>query len=487
MVGAMLLLLVAVWRTESPAHDRFVGGLSLLLCTAAAGAVIWMVLSGATAGPGLIAVDRFRWATDLLILLATSIAIALSMDENRREGIALGEGYVMVLLAASGMMVLAAARDLMLVFLGIELMSIAVYVLAGLNRRSPRAAEASLKYFLMGAFATGFLLYGMALVYGAAGSTRFAAIASTIARAPGPSAMMLIGIGLLIVGFGFKVAAVPFHMWTPDVYDGAPTPFTAFMAAGVKVAAFASLMRLWSESFLNARGFWIPVFWWLAAVTMVVGNLIALQQKSVKRMLAYSSIAHAGYLLVAVTAGSRDAMSAMLFYMVAYSLATMGAFAVVVAVSGRGERGQRIEDLAGLWQQRPWLAAAMAVFMLSLLGFPLAGGMGFWGKWYVIKAAVTNVVPLTSLAVVLVLTSVVSAGYYLNVVVTMYMKPRASDAPALPPTPRFTAAVIGLAMAALLYFGVSPGLFVTLARHAMDTPPALRLPDARAAAPAAPR
>jgi NADH-quinone oxidoreductase subunit N len=234
-----------------------------------------------------------------------------------------------------------------------------------------------------------------------------------------------------------------------------------------------------------ARGFWIPVFWWLAAVTMVVGNLIALQQKSVKRMLAYSSIAHAGYLLVAVTASSHDAMSAMLFYMVAYSLATMGAFAVVVAVSGRGERGQRIDDLAGLWQERPWLATAMALFMLSLLGFPLAGGMGFWGKWYLLKAAVSNAVPLTSLAVVLVLTSVVSAGYYLNVVVTMYMKPRAADAPALPATPRLTALVIGLAAAGLIYFGVQPGLLVRWARDAMDTPSTLRPPavNVTAAAP----
>lgn len=478
MGGAMLLLLVAVWRRESTENDRFVGGLALVLCAVTAAAVLWMALGGATAKPGLIAVDNFRWATDLLILLATAIAIVLSMDDNAREGIALGEGYVMVLFAAAGMMVLAASRDLMLLFLGIELMSISVYVLAGLNRRSARAAEASLKYFLLGAFATAFLLYGIALVYGATGTTQYGAIGAPLARGAPVSPMLGAGIALLIVGFAFKVAAVPFHMWTPDVYEGSPTAYTAFMASGVKVAAFASLMRLWIDAFLGARASWTVVFFWLAMATMIVGNLVALQSKSVKRMLAYSSIAHAGYLLVAVTAGSLMGLSAMLFYMLAYTLATTGAFAVLVAVSGRGERGQQIDDLAGLWQERPALAIAMAVFMLSLLGFPLAGGMGFWGKVYVLRAALSAIAPQYALAVILVLTSVVSAGYYLNVVVVMFMKPRAADVPPVPATPRLTGVVIGIAAAALLYFGVQPGVFTRLAEKSAPAPAYLGLPPA---------
>ena len=223
IVGAMVLLLLAAWGKEDVAHDHRVGWLALIDCGLAAAAVIQLWAARAYARSGMIAVDPFRWVLDLLILFATAASIGLAMDDNRREGIAMGEGYVMVLFAAAGMMILAAARDLMLVFLGIELMSIAVYVLAGLNRRSARAAEASLKYFLLGAFATGFLLYGIALVYGATGSTSFATISSVISGSVTPSSMMLIGIGMLIVGFGFKVAAVPFHMWTPDVNEGAPT------------------------------------------------------------------------------------------------------------------------------------------------------------------------------------------------------------------------------------------------------------------------
>jgi NADH-quinone oxidoreductase subunit N len=263
---------------------------------------------------------------------------------------------------------------------------------------------------------------------------------------------------------------VPFHMWTPDVYEGAPTPYTAFMAAAVKAAAFTAFLRLWLEAFATGRATWAPVVATLAAVTMVAGNLVALQQKNLKRMLAYSSIAHAGYLLVAVVVCSLTSASAFLFYLLAYTLATMGAFGVVVAVSGPGGRGQQIGDLAGLWLVRPWLAAAMSVFMLALLGFPIAGGMGFFAKWYLLQAAVSGAYPQISLAVLIVLASVVSAGYYLGVVVTMYMKPRPAEAAAPPATPAFTRVVIGVAAAALLFFGVVPGAFVRLARDSAPSP-----------------
>jgi NADH-quinone oxidoreductase subunit N len=471
MAGAMILLLVGVWGRESASRQRMVGIGAIGVSVLAMVAVIWMWVNGASAPAGVIAVDSFRWATDLIILLATILAIALALDYNEREQLVASEAHVLVLLATSGMMLLAAARDLMLVFLGIELMSIAVYVLAGLNRRSSRAAEAALKYFLLGAFSTGFLLYGIALLYGATGSTDIGTIGARIelaglARSP----MLLIGMGLLFVGFSFKVAAAPFHMWTPDVYEGAPTPYTAYMAAAVKVAGFAVFLRVWLEAFpiggwAGGNAAWYAALAGVAVVTMVAGNVIALAQRNIKRLLAYSSIAHAGYLLVAVIAGTAAGASAFVFYLVAYTLATMGAFAVVVALGQAGERSLEIADYGGLWTVRPWLAVAMAVFMLAMLGFPIAGGMGFWGKWYVIQAALEAPRPQVMLAVLLVLTSVVSAGYYLYVVMVMFMRPRPAGAPTLAPVPTLTKLVIGVSAVALFYFGLFPDGPVGLARQ----------------------
>jgi NADH-quinone oxidoreductase subunit N len=466
LVGAMILLLAAVWGKESYRRTVAIGVGSLALCVLTGAVIVWMIRHGAKATPGIIAVDNFRWATDLLVLLATVIAIALTIDYSRVEQLAIGETYVLMLLASSGMMLLAAARDLMVVFLGIELMSIAVYVLAGYNRRSSRSAEAALKYFLLGAFSTGFLLYGIALVYGATGSTNIGAIGAKVTGATFASApMLLVGVGLLVVGFGFKVAAAPFHMWTPDVYEGAPTPVTAYMAAGVKAAAFAAFLRVWREAFPGAAEAWLPVITWLSLLTMVAGNVVALTQKSVKRMLAYSSIAHAGYLLVAVAANNAAGASAFLFYLLAYTLATMGAFAVVAVVGEPGERHQELKDFAGLWSVRPWLAIAMAVFMLALLGFPIAGGMGFFAKWYVLQAALQAFRPQTLLAVALVVTSVVSAGYYLAVVMYMFMRPRPADAPAMRAVPLPTFLVIGISAVALLFFGLFPAGFVYFANR----------------------
>src|SRR5256712_8473788 len=284
-----------------------------------------------------------------------------------------------------GMMLMVGGEDLMVVFLGLELMSVAVYALAGINRHSPAAAEAALKYFLLGAFASGFLLYGIALVYGATATTNLSQIGAQV-RTLGlnDSPMLLIGLGLLLVGFGFKVAAVPFHMWAPDVYDGSPTPVTGYMATAVKAAAFAALLRVLGEAFGGVPA-WHQIVWWLAVATMVVGNLVALAQRTMKRMLAYSSIAHAGYLLVAVATGTSAGSAAFIFYLVAYTLTTLAAFALLAAKGRDGERDVRIDDLAGLGTPRPWLAFAFAVCMLSLLGFP--GTAGFIGKWYILVAA----------------------------------------------------------------------------------------------------
>jgi len=463
MGGAMLLLLFAVWRRESAQHQRQVGQLSILLVVGTLVAVVVTMYRRGTAPPGPIAVDNFRWMMDVIILLGTIGALALGIDDNDRVGETTAETHVLILLASSGMMLLAAARDLMIVFLGIELMSISVYALAGLNRRSERAAEGALKYFLLGAFSTAFLLYGIALVYGATGATGLAEIAARVeAHDLSSSPILLIGIAMLLVGFGFKVSTVPFHMWAPDVYDGSPNPITAYMAATVKTAAFAAFFRVWIEAFPTEFGSWHRAVAGLAIATMVIGNAIGLQQRNLKRLLAYSSIAHAGFILVAIAAGTVQGASAMLFYLLAYTLATFGAFAVIIVLS-RGDAAVTTDDLSGLWTVRPWLAVAMTVFMLSLMGFPVFGGAGFLGKWFVLKAALQAPEPQIALAVVLVLTTVISAGYYLYVVMVMFMRPRSATATVPMETPAWTQFVMVACATAILVLGVMPEYSVRFA------------------------
>jgi len=470
-VGTVGLLLWAGWRPDSRAHQRDVGRASLALVFATMAVVIGYQLAHVTAGPGVIAVDAFRWASDLIFLAATAATIALSVDYNAREGILAAESHVLVLLATSGMMLLAAGRDLMIIFLGIELMSIAVYVLAGFNRRSARSAEAALKYFLLGAFSTGFLLYGIALIYGATGATNLTLIGDRIHQySLSGTPLVTVGVALLLVGFGFKVAAAPFHMWAPDVYEGAPTPITGYMAAAVKAAAFAAFLRVWLEAFGDVAYQWHDALWFLAILTMLVGNVVALVQHNIKRMLAYSSIAQAGYVLVAVVAGTTLGASAFLFFLAAYTLATMGAFAVIVALGDAGESHLDINDYAGLWTTRPWLAAAMSVCMLSLLGFPVFGGIGFLAKWYMLQAALQasyfgEARPQVQLAVVIVVTSMISAGYYLRLVTIMFMRPvradggAAGNARARPG--RLTEWVVGVSVVLLLALGVVPTYLVS--------------------------
>jgi NADH-quinone oxidoreductase subunit N len=421
---ALIVLLVASWRHGTAADSRLAGWLSFVGVALGAAGLAWLWINN-TAPLGLaqmVALDPFRYAVTALILVATGGAILLSLGYLERELLLAPEYYPLMLLAASGMMFLAGAEDLIVLFLGLEVMSVAVYVLAGYNRTNASSSEAALKYFLIGAFASGFLLYGIALVYGATGTTNLSLIGAQLAGGQ-LSLMAGLGLGLLLIGFGFKVAAVPFHMWAPDVYDGAPTPVTAFMATGVKIAAFAALVRVLVEGFPAAHGLWQPVIAGLAIASMVVGNLVALAQPTIKRMLAYSSIAHAGYLLAAVWPGSRLGSGAVLLYLAAYGLTTLASFGFLTALGRHGERSVTYDDLAGLAVTRPWIAAGLSICMLSLLGFP--GTFGFIGKWYILSALIAE--GQIILPVVLVLTSVISAGYYLPVIMAMYMKSPASE------------------------------------------------------------
>jgi NADH-quinone oxidoreductase subunit N len=461
---ALGLLLYIGWRHTDPEAQRIVGWWTLAGLAAALAAVAWLWWRGAKPEglPLMLALDGFRWATATVFLLGAIAAAALAVGYLGRERILVAEFYPLLLFATTGMLLMGGAADLIMVFLGLELMSLAAYVLAGIRRRSPASSEAALKYFLLGAFASGFLLYGIALVYGATGTTNLYTIAFQVADGTVAAQPMLgIGIALLLVGFGFKVSAVPFHMWAPDVYDGAPTPVTAFMAAAVKAAGFAALMRVALVAFGEASAAWQTTIWWLAALTMAVGNVVALAQRRLKRMLAYSSIAHAGYLLVAVAAASPEGGAAFLFYALAYTGMTIGAFAVLAAVGREGESDVLVDDLDGLAARRPWVAFAMTVFMLSLLGFP--GTAGFIGKWLILTSAVE--VGQTSLAIVLVLASVVSAGYYLPVVMAMYMKP-ATDKTVADRTLLHggARAVVATAVVLLLLLGVWPNRALDVAR-----------------------
>jgi NADH-quinone oxidoreductase subunit N len=412
-----------------------------------------LLLGVSEAGPtGMIAVDGFRIFINFVFLLAGALAIFLSMGYLDRHGINRGEFHVLVLFAVVGMMIMASARDLLLIFLALELMSVAIYVLVGFDRKNPRSVEGSLKYFLLGAFSSGFFLYGIALVFGATGTTRLPVIAGLVGGGSLlASPMLLIGMALLAVGFGFKVAAVPFHVWTPDAYDGAPTPVTSLMATGVKAAAFATFIRVFPVTFFDLFEIWAGVIWWLAVLTMVGANLVALTQGSVKRMLAYSSIAHAGYLLVALVSASEVGTSAFLFYVVVYTLMTAGAFGIVIANATAGRERMLLEDYAGFGWQQPLLGAAFTIFLLSLAGFPLTAG--FIGKLFILRGALGA--GHATLAVVLVMASLISYFYYLRLIIVMYMRPAPAEDTyrnVAMPAPAYAVVLLAAAVVLVLFF-----------------------------------
>ena len=373
---------------------------------------------------GMVVLDGFSTFVNALLLVSGLLGIALAYGYVKRMGIERGEYYALMLFSITGMMLMTQASDLIIVFLALELLSIPLYVLAAFARPNLQSEEAGLKYFLLGAFATGFIVYGTALVFGATGTTNLSAIVASAST--GTSGLLLtIGAALILVGFGFKVAAVPFHMWTPDVYQGAPSAVTAFMSSGAKIAGFAALLRVFATAFPTISGDMTGVLWALAALTMILGNVIAISQTNIKRLLAYSSIAHAGYILMAfVPYGNPNpkiasvSIAAGLFYLVSYAVTNFGAWGVVIALEKPEGKGLDISDYAGLAKKYPALAAAMTIFMLSLIGLPPT--LGLVGKIYLFRAVIDG--GFYGLAVIGMLTSLVSAYYYLRVVVIMYMK-----------------------------------------------------------------
>jgi NADH-quinone oxidoreductase subunit N len=455
LTGAgILVLLLDAWRPAR--NQRLAVGLTLvgLAGAAVASVALWRWTGPSTVLGGMVAVDGFSVFFRLVIAASAAIAVLFSATYLDRTGEARGEYYALLLFAASGMSLLSAAADLIVVFLALEVLSLSLYVMAGFSRRRLASQEASMKYFLLGAFSSAFFLYGIALSYGASGTTSIGGIAQAIGSGGGSRGLALAGAALLAVGFGFKVAAVPFHMWTPDVYQGAPTPVTAFMAAGTKVAGFAALLRVAITGLAPVMQDLTPALWAVSAVTMIVGSLLAIAQTDVKRMLAYSSIAHAGFVLVGVVAFSPLGEAGAMFYLAAYAAMILGAFGVVALVSRRGEEHTSLVSYEGLYRRSPVLAALLGLFLLSLAGIPPTAG--FVAKVLVFQAAVVS--GHWTLVVVAVLASVVAAFFYIRVIVIMYMQePEEAEEIRTPAVP-----AAGLAVAAILtlLLGVFPSLLL---------------------------
>jgi len=447
--GMVVMLADALWRGP---RKGWLGGLALLGLVAG-------LASAAMAGirppafDGMLAADGLSTGFAVLIAGAAMVSVLLATDYLPREGLEPGAYYALILFATAGALVMAAAADLIAIFIGLEVLSISLYVLAGYAKGEAASREAALKYLLLGAFASAFFLYGIALLYGATGSTRLAAMGQALRQgSSAPQALVWAGAALLAVGLGFKLALVPFHGWAPDVYHGAPTSVTAFMSVVSKAGAFAALVRLLLIVLPSAMPLMSTILAILAVLTMTVGNILALAQDDVKRLLAYSSIAQAGYVLVAIVAGSELGATAALFYLLGYVFTNLGAFAVVVAWQKKGATGLPSADLAGLGFRRPWVAAALGLCLLSLTGIPLT--VGFIGKFYLFGAAVQA--GWTWLAVVAVLNSVISAFYYLHLVVLMYMREPAAAVPDAPLGWGLRVA-LALCVAGVLVLGLVPG------------------------------
>jgi NADH-quinone oxidoreductase subunit N len=462
-VFGLMVLLIDVF---SPREGKkgFLGGFSVI------GVILAFFFTLSQSGldktdfAGMFSSDGYALFFKIVFLTVALLTVLISIGYARREQIDGGEYYALILFATVGMMLMAAGTHLIIIFLGLETMSISIYVLAGMMRDNRKSVESALKYLLLGAFATGFLLYGIALLYGATGTLQLKEIASYIASKNGllRNPMLLMSLVFLTIGFGFKIASVPFHMWTPDVYEGAPTSVTAFMATGVKAAGFSALVRIFFSALPSFRPDWTTIMWVIALATMTVGNIIAISQTNIKRMLAYSSIAHAGYLLVAFVSGNDLGTSGILFYLMAYAFMNLGAFTVVILLGKKGEENTLINDYAGIGFKYPFLAAAMTLFLLSMAGIPPLGG--FMAKFYVFSAAVKS--KFYWLAVLGVLNSAISVYYYLRVTVLMYFRESEREITGLEFSPPAMIALV-LAMIGTLYLGIFPSNVLALAQRSI--------------------
>jgi NADH-quinone oxidoreductase subunit N len=468
----MPMLLVTLTAVATMVAEAFrqkdermpIGGLGVIGLTGAAVAAVLLWNRNAT-GFGVVQADNFALFVSIVLAGIGLLTIMFSAQVIEREGLPQGEYYTLTLFSIAGMMLMASATDLLVIFLALEILSIAVYVLTGIKRTDFAGTEASFKYFLLGAFSSAFFLYGIAFTYAVAGSTRLDKVSTMIAsQSLAPTPLMWLAVGLLLVGFAFKVSAVPFHMWTPDAYEGAPTVVTGFMSTGVKAAAFAAFLRVFLSAFEPMRPDWTTLMSAIAIATMVLGTVVGVAQNNVKRMLAYSSIAHAGYLLVGLIAASNTGKASVLFYLAAYATANLGAFGIIAAIATRDRPNGDIQDFTGLWYARPWMAGMMAVFLLSLGGFPPLAG--FMAKWYVFQAAVNE--GHLALALVGVLSSVVSVFFYMRIVVSMFMTAAAPEYD----VPRMgRAGLAGLLVAGVVtfYLGVLPTRLLDLAAQSIST------------------
>ena len=451
IMGTMLMVLDPILHRRS---SYVFGHLSILsLLAALAGSVVAYAQAGPAFG-GMVIVDGFATFFRVLVIVAAILTILPSYRFLDRQGAETGEYHALLLFSVAGQCLMAASGDLLMVFIGLEISSISSYVLAGYLRDDKRANESSLKYFLLGSFATAFFLYGVALIYGTTGTINLAAVRAAVSGQNAPEPVIIgVAAALMFVGLGFKVSAAPFQLWAPDVYQGAPTPVAAFLSAGPKAAAFAVFLRIFMTAFDTAGTDWWPLIWVSSLLSMTIGNFAALLQSNVKRMLAYSSIAHAGYVLVALTARSDVGTAAAMFYLAAYTFMNIGAFAVVSHLSGKGERYQTIDDFAGLAEKQPFTAAMLTIFLLSLIGVPLTGG--FFGKFYIFKAALES--HLAWLTVLGLLTSAVGAFYYLRILVMMYMREPGDAANQAEPLSFGLRAALIVPAIGTLFLGIFPG------------------------------
>lgn len=449
-LGAMMVLVLDVFGSiENKRSLAWFSILSLVLC----GATIWMTRgTTGTAFWGMLSIDSWSALYKLIFLVVTGLTILISVRYIERQNMNFGEYYFVLLISTVGMMFMVSSSNLLMILVGLEILSISTYILCAMQRQKLKSIESGMKYFLLGAMATAFLLYGIAMIYGSTGSVDLHKIARSIGNGKASEGMALFGLVLILCGFAFKVALVPFHMWTPDVYEGAPTPVTSFMSAGPKAAGFAALSKILLVGFTAAGYETSTILSILAVLTMTVGNLMALNQTNVKRMLAYSSISHAGYLVVALLASAHGGAGAMVFYLLGYTLMNSGVFGVIILLGGEKEKTE-FSDFSGLGFKYPFLSVCLLIFMLSMAGIPLT--VGFTGKFFIFQSAVET--GYTWLAIVAFLNSVVSVYYYLKLVVYLYMKPIAENEAPIETPPFALQLGVVFSLLGVLYLGIFPG------------------------------